>query len=108
MKFNRQKMKFYGFPVYGEDLEPEKREKIAGHALVLMFRKYRVKWVQPMGVYATSGPASSFMLQKLVIRALADLQTLNGAVCNVTCNGHQTKKGVHSLFGITGKMENVT
>lgn len=108
MKFTRQKMKFDGFPDYGEDVKPEKRGKLADHALVLMFRPYRTKWVQPIGVYATSGAASSSMLQKLVIRAIADLQTLYGAVSNVTCDGHQTNKGVHSLFGISGKMENVT
>lgn len=45
-------------------------EKLADHALVLMFRPYRARWVQSIGVYATSGAASSSMLQKLVIRAL--------------------------------------
>jgi hypothetical protein len=41
VNFNRQKMKFDGFPDYGEDVEPEKIEKLADHALVLMFRPYR-------------------------------------------------------------------
>ena len=31
-------MKFDGFPDYGEVVEPEKKEKLADHALVLMFR----------------------------------------------------------------------
>lgn len=80
VKFNRQKMKFDGFPDYGEDVEPEKIEKLADHALVLMFRPYRAKWVQPIGVYATSGAASSSMLQNLVIRAIAALQTVGAIV----------------------------
>ena len=31
-------MKFDGFPDYGEVVEPEKKGKLADHALVLMFR----------------------------------------------------------------------
>ena len=38
MKFDRLKMKFDGFPDYGEVVEPEKKGKLADHALVLMFR----------------------------------------------------------------------
>lgn len=50
VKFNRQKRKFGGFPDYRDDVDPEKRGKLADHALVLMFRPYRAKWVQPICV----------------------------------------------------------
>lgn len=105
VKFARQKMKFDGFQDYGEDVVAEKSEKLADHALVLMFRPYRAKWVQPIDVYATSGAASSSMLQKLVIRAITALHTVDAIVSNVTCDGHQTNKGVHGLFGISGKLD---
>lgn len=80
-------------------------KKLADHALVLMFRPYRAKWVQPIDVYATSGAASSSMLQKLVIRAITALHTVDAIVSNVTCDGHQTNKDVHGLFGISGKLD---
>lgn len=82
-------------------------EKLADHALVLMFRPYRARWVQSIGVYATSGAASSSMLQKLVIRAITALHTVDAIVSNVTCEGQQTNKGVHGLFGISGQLENL-
>lgn len=96
IKFSRQKMKFDGFPDFGEDVQvaSDKARKLADHALVLMFRLYWTKWVQPIGVYATSGAASSSALQKLVIRAILALQAVDGIVSNVTCDGHQTNKGV--------------
>jgi hypothetical protein len=43
VKFSRQKMKFDGFPDYGEDIVADQSEKLADHALVLMFRPYRAK-----------------------------------------------------------------
>lgn len=48
VKFFRQRIKFDGFPDYGVDVTPEKDAKLADHALVLMFRPYRAKWVQPI------------------------------------------------------------
>ena len=107
VKFSRQKMTFDGFPDYGEDVPAEKRDKLADHALVLMYRPYRAKWVQPIGVYATSGAASSSTLHKLVLRAIVALQQAGAIVTNVTCDGHQTNKGVHNLFGVSGKMGDV-
>ncbi|KAI9565232.1 hypothetical protein GHT06_009015 [Daphnia sinensis] len=98
-------MKFDGFLDYGEDVDVEKKGKLADYALVLMFRPYRAKGSQPIGVYG--GAASSSMLQKLVITIIAALQTVNAIVCNVTWDGHQTEKGVHRLW-ISGKMESVT
>lgn len=48
VKFFWQRIKFDGFPDYGVDVTPEKDAKLADHALVLMFRPYRAKWVQPI------------------------------------------------------------
>lgn len=48
------------------------------------------------------------MLQKFVIRAITALHTVVDAiVSNVTCDGHQTNNGVHGLFGISGKLDNL-
>ncbi|KAK4007494.1 hypothetical protein OUZ56_012649 [Daphnia magna] len=90
VKFIRHKMNFDGFPDYEDDVYVPlgQCKKLADHALVLMFRPYRAKWVQPIGVYATSGPACSMTLQMLGEIAISALQTVSAIVSNVTCNGH--------------------
>ena len=50
LQFNKQKTKFYGLVEYGDINSKQKRDKLADHALVLMFRPYREKLVQPIGV----------------------------------------------------------
>lgn len=43
VKFNSQKMKFDGFVNYGDDVVVDKSEKIADHALFLLFRPISCK-----------------------------------------------------------------
>ena len=109
LKFSKQKMKFDGLVDYGGDsMITNKSDKLADHALVLIFRCYRSKWVQPIAVYATSGTASSIAIQNLVVKAITALEKKGAILTNVVCDGHQTNKGVHRLFGVSGEMENVT
>lgn len=107
MKFNQQRMKFDGLVDYGDEMITEKSDKVADHALVLMFRPYRAKWVQPIGVYATSGAASAYVIQSLVVKAIMALEKKDAVVMNVVCDGHQTNKGVHNLFDVSEKMGEV-
>ncbi len=93
---------------YGGESLTNKSDKLADHALVLMFRCYRSKWVQPIAVYATSGAASSNVIQTIVVKAITALEKKGAIVNNVVCDGHQTNKGVHRLFGVSGQMDNVT
>lgn len=86
----------------------KKALKFSKQALVLMFRCYRSKWVQPIAVYATSGAASSIVIQNIVVKAITALEKKGAIVNNVVCDGHQTNKGVHRLFGVSGQMDNVT
>ena len=74
LQFNKQRMKFDGLIDYGDINIKQKSDKLADHALVLMFRPYREKWVQPIGVYATSGAASAEVIQSLVLRAIMTLE----------------------------------
>lgn len=64
--------------------------------------------MQSIGVYATSGAASTNVIQHLVVKAITALGKIGAIVMNVVCDGHQTNKGVHSLFGVSGKMEEVS
>jgi hypothetical protein len=84
LKFSKQKMKFDGLVDYGGDFLTNKRNKLADHALVLMFRCYRSKWVQPIAVYATSGAASSNVIQTIVVKALTALEK-KGQLSTMLC-----------------------
>ncbi|KAI9551150.1 hypothetical protein GHT06_005024 [Daphnia sinensis] len=66
------------------------------------------KWVQHVAMFATSGAANAMVIQNIVIKAVSALQKKGAIVTNVVCDGHQTNKGVHTLFGISGKMNDVT
>jgi hypothetical protein len=70
LQFNKRRTKFYGLVEYGDINIKQKRDKRADHALVLMFRPYREKWVQPIGVYVTRGAASAKMIKSLVTKAI--------------------------------------
>jgi hypothetical protein len=56
-----------------DEISVKKAQKFSKHALVLMFRCYRSKWVQPIAVYATSGAASSIAIQNIVVKAITAL-----------------------------------
>lgn len=60
-----------------------------------------------IGVYAISGATSSAMLQNLLVREIIALQSVWAIVSNLNCDGYQTNKGLHILFGISGKMNEV-
>lgn len=44
-KFCRRKLKVEGFVDYGNEIVVEKSDKLADHALVLLFRPYHDRWV---------------------------------------------------------------
>ncbi len=108
LQFNKQRMKFDGLVDYGDINIRHKSDKLADHAIVVMFRPYREKWVQPIAVYATSGAASAEVIQTLVLKAIMALEKNNAIVSNVDCDGHQTNKGVHKLCNVSGEMGEVS
>ncbi|KAI9565301.1 hypothetical protein GHT06_009089 [Daphnia sinensis] len=102
-------MKFDGLVDYGGDSTiTNKSDKLADHALVMMFRCYRSKWVRLIAVYATSSATTSIVIQNIVVKAMKALEKKGAVVTNVVCDGHPTNKGVHRLFGVSGEMKNVT
>jgi len=108
--FNLQKLCVNGFVDYGEENVNigENHPKVADHALLLVFRPYRSRWIQPIGLFATSGAAPGRVLHQLISKAIAVLETRNARVFSVVCDGAQSNKSMWGLFGISGKKNKVT
>lgn len=93
-----------------EDASDEKNEEepntsipdLADHALVLIFRPYKEKWIQPIAVFASKNAASGAQLQKIILKAMILLEENGARVLSTVCDGSQPNNTLWTLFGIHG------
>ena len=76
--FNKTPFKFDEFVNLGKDNDNLKEGKVADHGLVFMFRPLLDSWVQP--IYASASAASGEDLQRLLIKALIQINALIGSL----------------------------
>lgn len=75
---------------------------LADHALVLIFRPYKEKWLQPIAVFASKNAASGAQLQNIILKAMILLEENGARVLSTVCDGSQPNNTVWALFGIHG------
>lgn len=109
LDFNGQKLCIDGYVDYGKETidVDEEHPKLADHALVFVFKPYKASWIQPIGVFATSGAASGEDLKQLVDKALTILEQRGARVTNIVCDGAQTNRAFWKKCMISGKTENL-
>ncbi|KAI9553656.1 hypothetical protein GHT06_021583 [Daphnia sinensis] len=91
--FDSRRLVWDGVVNYGSDFPDKPADSLADHALVVIFRPYKLPWIQPISSFATNGAASAPVLQKIVIKAITSLYT-KGAISN---------KGAMNLLKVTAK-----
>lgn len=87
-EFNRTSYNFYVFVNYG-DISSMNSDMLADHALVVMFNPMFEPWVQPVASYATKGAAPGWILAKIVLSTVSQLNQYGAKVLTVISDGHQ-------------------
>ena len=111
LDFDAQKLRFDGFVDYGSDSVniteqgKQKSDQLADHALVYIFRPYRLPWIQPVAVFATHGAAPGDLLFDILIKLIVALHKNGAHVKSVVCDGATSNKQCLKLAGIDGSME---
>ncbi|KAH9379298.1 hypothetical protein HPB48_004499 [Haemaphysalis longicornis] len=102
-EFNRASCKFDGFVNYG-DIATADTNKLADHALVIVFNPMFESWVQPIASYATKGAAPGWVLAKIVLNAVLELNDHGAKVVAVISDGAGNNKSMWTHLGISGKL----
>lgn len=109
LDFDAQKLRFDGFVDYGDNAVNlvQQKDQLADHALVYIFRPYRLSWIQPVAVFATHGAAPGELLFDMLIKVIVALYKNGAIVKSVVCDGANSNKKAMKLLGIDGSMENL-
>lgn len=102
-EFNRTSCKFDGFINYG-DVAKADGGQLADHALVIMFNPMFDSWVQPIASYATKGAAPGWVLAKMVVNSVLQLQQHGAHVLAVISDGAGNNKSMWKHLGVSGKL----
>lgn len=106
---NQKTMTFNGLVDYGATVPLENEEKknlderLADHALVLMFSSLKASYHQPIAFFASKGAAPSEVLAKLIITAIIELEKNGAKVQALVCDGAQSNRGLWKIFGLRAK-----
>ncbi|KAH7932730.1 hypothetical protein HPB49_001788 [Dermacentor silvarum] len=76
----------------------------ADHALVIMFIPLFEKWVQPIASFATKGAAPGFVLSKLVLESVLQLERHGASVTAVVSDGAGNNRSMWTHVGVSGKI----
>ena len=103
IEFDAQKLKFEGFVDFGDLGVDVKAQlgKMADHALVYIFRPFRLQWIQPIAVFATKGAAPGDIIHDIMQRAIMALFHQGAVVKAVVCDGASTNKKAAELCNIS-------
>lgn len=104
LTWHSTRLEWHGIVDFGDDVEGAVKSGIATHALVLMFRPYKGKWVQPFACFASKNAASYTILHEVIIKSIVLLHNNNAIVKNLVCDGCTSNKAAMTLFGIAGKV----
>lgn len=85
-----------------ENSVPLETPELADHALVIIFRPFKERWIQPIGVFASKNAASGTQLHKLILKAIILLEECDARVLTTVCDGSQPNNTAWKLFGIFG------
>lgn len=72
-----------------EDSVPLDTLDLADHALVLMFRPFKERWIQPIGVFASKNAAFGTQLHKIILKTIILLVENDTRELTIVCDGSQ-------------------
>lgn len=96
-------MKWNGVINFGSDIKGSIKEGFADHVLVLVFRPFRAKWVQPIGWFASKGAACFSTLCEIIMKSIIMLHKSSAIVKALVCDGCTTNKAAFAKLGVSGK-----
>lgn len=103
LDFNKSTYKFDGFVNFSSS-QGEAATVPADHALAIMFIPLFHNWVQPVASFATRGAAPGFVLAKLVLECVIELERHNALVIAVVSDGAGNNRSMWKHVGISGKL----
>lgn len=109
LKWDFKMLKWHGIVNFGSDIKEAARAGLADHVLVLVFRPFRAKWVQPIAWFASQGTASFKVLSEIILKGIIKLHKVGIIVKALVCDGHASNKAALNqlrVSGVKGKRKN--
>lgn len=103
LKWDSKMLKWNGVINFGSDVKEPAEQGLTDHVLVLVFRPFRHKWIQPIGWFASKGAANQHVLSEIIIKAIILLYRSGAIVKATVCDGHSSNKAALLKMGVSGK-----
>jgi len=103
ISWNKSLLEWRGRVDYGDGMTIPIPDGIADHVLVLMFRPYTGRWIQPIACFASKGAASGEILHEIVTQAIVTLYNHNAIVKSTVSDGASPNYKAMRYFGIDGR-----
>lgn len=107
VNFDRVNLTVEGFTNLG-DHTPDNQKHLRGHhALVVMFQPFRGNFVQVIGCFLSKGSASSTVLHKILLEAIALCEKAGLFIDAIVMDGAAWNRATWKLFGISRKRKRI-
>lgn len=103
VSWNKSLLEWRGRVDFGDGIMTPIPDGIADHVLVLMFRPYTGRWIQPIACFASKGAASGEILHEIVSQAIITLFNNNAIVKSTVSDGASPNYKAMRYFGIDGR-----
>lgn len=102
LKWDSKMLKWHGIVNFGSDIKEAAQAGLADHVLVLVFRPFRAKWVQPIAWFASKGAANFKVLSEIILKGIIKLHKVGMIVKALVCDGHASNKAALNQMGVSG------
>ena len=103
LKWDSKMLRWNGVINFGSDIKEAAEQGLTDHVLVLVFRPFRQKWIQPIGWFASKGAANQHVLSEIIMKAIILLHRSGAIVKATVCDGHSSNKAALLKMGVSGK-----
>jgi len=103
VSFDKKLLEWRGVVDYGDGFTGTVPQGLADHALVLIFRTYDGRWIQPIACFASQGAAPAEVLQEIITQAIINLFNHGAIVKATVSDGHSCNKKAMEMFGVDVK-----
>jgi hypothetical protein len=76
---------------FRSDIKEAAEQRLTDHVLVLVFRPFRHKYIQPIVWFVSKGAANQQVLSEIILKAILS-QNRSGAIFKATVYGHSSNK----------------
>ena len=103
LTWDSKMLKWNGVVNFGSDIKAATKHGLTDHVLVLLFRPFRQKWIQPIAWFASKGAADNNTLAEIIVKAIVMLHRSGAIVKAMVCEGHANNKSVLQKMGVSGE-----